>query len=101
MDSLDVKSNTVLNINVPNVPWNEIKDFKVTRLGRRHHAEPVIQAQDPRGRDIYWVGPVGDLLDAGEGTDFHAVEQGYDPYFGRCASMCTVLILFSKKPPSQ
>ena len=77
LPSLNIGSDTVLNINVPNLPWSEIKGFKVTRLGKRHHAEPVIKTQDPRGRDIFWVGPVGEQLDAGEGTDFYAIEQGY------------------------
>ncbi|PWR00532.1 5'/3'-nucleotidase SurE [Leucothrix pacifica] len=77
LSSLKIGANTILNINVPNLPWSEIKGFKVTRLGKRHHAEPVIRAQDPRGRDIYWVGPVGEQLDAGEGTDFHAIDKGF------------------------
>ena len=77
LSTLDIEANTVLNINVPNIPWSEVKGFKVTRLGKRHHAEPVIKSKDPRGKDIYWVGPVGEQLDAGEGTDFYAVEQGY------------------------
>ena len=77
LPALNIGADTVLNINVPNIPWSDVKGFKVTRLGKRHHAEPIIKTQDPRGRDIYWVGPVGDLLDAGEGTDFHAVEEGY------------------------
>jgi len=75
--TLKIGTDTILNINVPDLPWAEIKGFQVTRLGKRHHAEPVIKQKDPRGRDIYWVGPVGDTLDAGPGTDFHAVEAGY------------------------
>jgi len=67
----------LLNINVPDLPWDEIKGFQSTRLGQRHKAEPVIQAQDPRGRIIYWVGPPGAEQDAGPGTDFYAVSQGY------------------------
>ncbi|PID44782.1 MAG: 5'/3'-nucleotidase SurE [Proteobacteria bacterium] len=77
LNSLKINAQTILNVNVPNIPWSEVKGFKVTRLGRRHHAEPVIRAEDPRGREIFWIGPVGEQLDAGEGTDFHAVEQGY------------------------
>jgi len=68
---------TILNLNVPDIPWSEVKGFKATRLGKRHDAEPVIKAKDPRGEDIFWVGPVGDAADAGEGTDFSAVEEGY------------------------
>ncbi len=67
----------LLNINVPDLPWDKIKGFQSTRLGQRHKAEPVIQAQDPRGRIIYWVGPPGAEQDAGPGTDFYAVSQGY------------------------
>ena len=75
--NLEITADTILNVNVPNVPWSEIKGFQVTRLGKRHQSEPVIKTQDPRGRDIYWIGPVGELLDAGEGTDFHAIENNF------------------------
>jgi 5'-nucleotidase len=46
-------------------------------LGKRHKAEPVIRAVNPRGETVYWVGPAGAAQDAGPGTDFHAVEMGY------------------------
>ena len=68
---------TILNVNVPDIPWEQIKGFKATRLGKRHAAEPIIKQQDPRGKDIYWVGPAGDAADAGEGTDFFATQEGY------------------------
>lgn len=68
---------TLLNINVPDLPWDEIKGFQATRLGQRHKAEPVIKTQDPRGNAIYWVGPPGAEQDAGAGTDFYAVNDGY------------------------
>ena len=67
----------LLNVNVPDLPWSEIKGFQSARLGQRHKAEPVIKTQDPRGRTIYWVGPPGAEQDAGPGTDFYAVSQGY------------------------
>lgn len=70
-------SQTILNVNVPNLPLHEIKGLQVTRLGTRHHAEPTIKELDPRGRPIYWVGPPGPEADAGEGTDFHAINMGY------------------------
>lgn len=70
-------TNTILNINVPDIPWSEIKGFKATRLGSRHKAEGVIVQDDPRGDPMYWVGPPGAAQDAGEGTDFHAVSQHY------------------------
>ncbi len=71
------KEDTILNVNVPNLPWHKIKGFQTTRLGRRHKAEPVINATDPRGEPIYWVGPPGEEQDAGAGTDFYAIHQGY------------------------
>jgi 5'-nucleotidase len=63
----------LLNVNVPDVPFDEISGIRVTRLGRRHKAEPVIKSANPRGETVYWVGAAGDAQDAGEGTDFHAV----------------------------
>lgn len=70
-------ANTILNINVPDIPWTEIKGFKATRLGNRHKSEGMIIQKDPRGDPMYWVGPPGEAQDAGEGTDFHAVSQHY------------------------
>lgn len=67
----------ILNMNVPNLPVEKIKGMQVTRQGRRHRAETMIKDQDPFGRDIYWYGPVGSEQDAGPGTDFHAIAQGY------------------------
>ncbi len=67
---------TILNVNVPDVPFDEIKGFEVTRLGTRHCAEPTIKMQDPRGNFIYWVGLSGAENDAGVGTDFHAINSG-------------------------
>ncbi|MFD0912273.1 5'/3'-nucleotidase SurE [Methylophilus luteus] len=68
---------TLLNVNVPDVPLSEIKGQKITRLGKRHKAEPVIQLKTPRGETVYWVGAAGQPNDGGEGTDFHAVAQGF------------------------
>lgn len=68
---------TILNVNVPDVPFAELKGFQATRLGQRHKSEPVIKAKDPRGHAIYWVGPPGAEQDAGQGTDFYAIAQGY------------------------
>jgi 5'-nucleotidase len=67
----------LLNINVPDIPRAALKGFRITRLGRRHKAENVIKAQNPRGEVVYWVGAAGAAADAGEGTDFHAIEAGY------------------------
>lgn len=68
---------TILNVNVPDLPLAELRGFQVTRLGTRHIAEPTIKAVDPRGRKIYWIGQPGPEEDAGPGTDFHAVSTGY------------------------
>jgi 5'-nucleotidase len=70
-------ADTILNVNVPDLPMSEIRGFQVTRLGTRHIAEPTVKAIDPRGRKIYWVGQPGPEQDAGPGTDFHAVNMGY------------------------
>lgn len=67
----------ILNVNVPDLPISMIKGFRSTRLGFRHQSEPVIPAQDPRGRTVYWVGRAGAHQDAAEGTDFHAIQNGY------------------------
>lgn len=70
-------ADTILNINVPDLPWDEIAGFEATRLGHRHKAEPVVRGEDPRGRPIYWVGPAGAEQDAGPGTDFHAIRRKF------------------------
>ncbi|MFT4171344.1 MAG: 5'/3'-nucleotidase SurE [Rhodocyclaceae bacterium] len=67
----------LLNVNVPDVPLDHVKGIATTRLGRRHRAEPVVKDENPRGETIYWVGAAGAAQDAGEGTDFHAVANGY------------------------
>ncbi len=67
----------LLNVNVPDVPWAELRGRKVTRLGRRHKAEPVVPQVTPRDETVYWVGAAGEAADAGEGTDFRAVAEGY------------------------
>ena len=68
---------TILNVNVPDLPVDQIKGFMSTRLGNRHKSEGVIRQKNPRNEDIFWVGPPGEEQDAGEGTDFFAVKQGY------------------------
>jgi 5'-nucleotidase len=66
----------LLNVNVPDVPLAQLRGTEVTRLGKRHKAEPVVKAVSPRGEPIYWVGAAGSAQDAGEGTDFFAVANG-------------------------
>jgi 5'-nucleotidase len=68
---------TILNINFPNLPINQVKGIKVTRFGNRHKAENTVKDTDPRGRKIYWIGAAGPEADAGAGTDFHAIKSGY------------------------
>ncbi|MDD5273773.1 MAG: 5'/3'-nucleotidase SurE [Methylovulum sp.] len=68
---------TILNVNVPDLPLSELRGYQATRLGQRHKSEPVIKSQDPRGRTIYWVGPPGGEQDAGPGTDFYAIAEGF------------------------
>lgn len=68
---------TILNVNVPDVHYEDIAGYVVTRLGTRHKAEPTIAQLDPRGKPIYWVGPAGAEQDAGVGTDFHAISQRF------------------------
>lgn len=65
----------LLNVNVPDLPYEELQGVEVTRLGRRHKAEPVIKYQTPRGETVYWVGAAGAAQDASEGTDFHALQN--------------------------
>lgn len=69
----NLAANTILNVNVPNIPIAELEGFELTRLGTRHQAEKTIPQVDPRGRTVYWVGPAGPEQDAGPGTDFHAI----------------------------
>lgn len=67
----------LLNVNIPNLPYAQLKPPVATRLGKRHQSEAVIKAYDPQGREIYWIGPCGGQKDAGEGTDFHATALGH------------------------
>ena len=67
----------ILNVNVPDVPLASLRGFRSSRLGYRHRSEPIIPARDPRGRPVYWVGPAGAGQDAGPGTDFDTITQGY------------------------
>jgi 5'-nucleotidase len=68
---------TLLNVNVPDIPLSQLKGYQITRLGQRHKSEAIIRAYDQRGRDIYWIGPPGDEQDAGFGTDFYAIKSGF------------------------
>ncbi|HYA38740.1 MAG TPA: 5'/3'-nucleotidase SurE [Candidatus Methylomirabilis sp.] len=70
-------ADTILNVNVPDVPVAELAGFEATRLGHRHKAEPVVRASDPHGNPVYWVGAPGPEADAGPGTDFHAIRNRF------------------------
>ncbi len=67
----------LLNVNIPSCPLQALRGVRTTRLGKRHLAEPVVRASNPRGEAIYWIGPAGSAKDAGEGTDFHATENDW------------------------
>lgn len=70
-------ADTILNVNVPDIPYEDLQGVQATRLGKRHKSEPVIRQQSPHGENIYWVGPAGREQDAGPGTDFHAVKKHF------------------------
>ena len=67
----------LLNVNIPNLPNDQIQGVKVVRLGRRHAAERVIEQTSPRGETMYWIGSAGPAKEAGEGTDFHATSERF------------------------
>jgi len=71
-----IREPVLLNVNVPDLPYDDLRGTEVTRLGRRHKAEPVVRMQSPRNETVYWVGAAGAAADAGPGTDFDAVERG-------------------------
>jgi 5'-nucleotidase len=67
----------LLNVNIPNLPYEQLKPFRICRLGRRHAAEKVISQTSPHGETMYWIGGAGAAKDDAEGTDFHATAQGH------------------------
>ena len=75
--SQPLESDVILNVNVPNRPYEELAGLRATRLGFRHRSEPLVRNKDAHGRTIYWFGPPGDGQDAGDGTDFHAIDHGF------------------------
>ena len=77
LDSLTLARGTLLNINIPDLPEDQVKGIKITRLGHRARSEKPIHMLNPRGKDCYWIAKAGGGKDCGEGTDFHAVEHGY------------------------
>ena len=77
MQTLNLPRRCIINVNVPDLPYEQIKGVKVTRLGSRELGGSAIDARDPRGHQCFWIGPVGEVKDASEGTDFYAVQEGY------------------------
>jgi 5'-nucleotidase len=71
-----IREPVLLNINVPDVPYDELTGYEVTRLGKRHKAQPPVLVNNPKGESMYWIGPAGGAADAGYGTDFFAVANG-------------------------
>ena len=76
LEAAALSSDVILTVNVPDRPYEELAGMEAVRLGFRHKSEPVVKSKDPHGRTIFWVGPAGKGQDSGEGTDFHAIEQG-------------------------
>jgi len=76
LDEDPLPAEFILNVNVPDRPYEELTGIQVARLGFRHKSEPVVKSEDAHGRTIFWVGPAGAGQDAGDGTDFHAIDQG-------------------------
>jgi 5'-nucleotidase len=76
LDVNTLPTDILLNVNVPDRPFADLAGVEATRLGFRHRSEPLVQTQDPQGKEIYWIGPAGPGQDAGPGTDFHAIERG-------------------------
>ena len=75
--ALSLPARTLLNINVPDLPYDQIKGYQITRLGHRHRSDHPVKTTNPRGKESFWISVAGHGADAGEGTDFYAVEQGY------------------------
>ena len=76
LESLALPRNAVININVPDIPYEEITGVEVTRLGHRNKADNPVKTTNPRGKELFWISAAGDVADAGPGTDFHAIENG-------------------------
>jgi 5'-nucleotidase len=72
-----IREPVLLNVNVPDLPYDDLQGIEVTRLGRRHKAEPVVKMVSPRRETVYWIGAAGAAADAGPGTDFNAVDRGF------------------------
>jgi 5'-nucleotidase len=76
IEALSLPARTIININVPDVPYEELKGIEITRLGHRERSDNPVLTTNPRGKECYWISAAGEGADAGEGTDFYAIEQG-------------------------
>jgi 5'-nucleotidase len=76
LEANTLPADVILNVNVPDRPFEQLTGIRSTRLGFRHRSEPLVKTKDPQGKSIYWIGPAGPGQDAGPGTDFDAIEQG-------------------------
>ena len=76
IEALSLPARTIININVPDVPYEELKGIQITRLGHRERSDNPVLTTNPRGKECYWISAAGEGADAGEGTDFYAIEQG-------------------------
>lgn len=75
VEFLKLSTSTVLNVNVPDIPYKELKGFMSTRLGNRHKSEDIIQ--DKKDHSLYWIGENGKEDGNGIGTDFYAIKNNY------------------------
>ena len=91
MEKQPLPPDTILNVNVPDLPWNELKGFESTRLGHRHKSEAVVKDKDPYGKEIFWIGPSGPEKDGGPGTDFFAIRNG-------CVSISPLQVDLTRHP---
>lgn len=77
VDSLNLPPRTIINVNIPDIPHEALRGYRITRLGHRHRAADVLPTMDPRGHQVYWIGVAGEGDDAGPGTDFHAIDNHF------------------------
>lgn len=76
LEQLSLPPNSIININVPDLPYDELQGMEVTRLGHRHKSDNPVLTTNPRGKQCYWISAAGEFADAGPGTDIYATEQG-------------------------
>jgi 5'-nucleotidase len=68
---------TLLNVNIPNLPGEQIRGIRVTRMGKRVFKDPVVEKKDPRGRTYYWIAGEEVAAVPWENTDYEAIHQNY------------------------